>query len=141
MWARPNVWHYWRNNVVKALKSTEGRLALVVEAAGHRLLADVPSDQGGDGLGPDPHDFFDAALAACTAMTVLMVAQRKGMPLDDVQVQISRDEDAEHYRMTRQLRLVGDLDAEQRSYLLGIANKCPIHRVLHKAISVETERV
>lgn len=127
--------------MVKALKSAEGNVALVIEAAGHRLLADTQPAQGGDGMGPDPHDFFDAALAACTAMTVLMVAQRKGMPLDDVQVEIGRDEDPEHYRMTRQIRLVGALDAEQRTYLLGIANKCPIHRLLHKAISVETALV
>ena len=124
--------------MVKALKSTEGRVALDIEAAGHRLVSDAPEGQGGDGLGPDPHDYFDAALAACTAMTVLMVAQRKEMPLDDVQVDIIRDEDSDHYRMTRQVRLVGDLDAEQRAYLLGIADKCPIHRLLHKAISVDT---
>lgn len=124
--------------MVKALKSTEGRVALVIEAAGHRLVSDAPVAQGGDDLGPDPHDYFDAALAACTAMTVLMVAQRKEMPLDDVQVEIIHDEDSDHYRMTRQVRLVGDLDTEQRAYLLGIANKCPIHRLLHKTISVDT---
>jgi putative redox protein len=36
------------------------------------------------------------------------------------------------------VELVGSLSGEQREYLLGIANKCPIHRLLHKQISVET---
>jgi putative redox protein len=124
--------------VLKALKALDGEFAVVIESGAHRLLADADAGAGGEDLGPAPHAYFDAALAACTAITVLMVARRKEIPLDDVQVEITHEEDAEHYRMRRQLRLIGTLSEEQRSYLLGIANKCPIHKLLHKQITVET---
>jgi putative redox protein len=34
--------------------------------------------------------------------------------------------------------LVGDLSAEQRTYLLGIANKCPVHKILTGKIEIAT---
>lgn len=124
--------------MVKVSKALEGDYAMVVESDGHRLLADVDPAAGEERFGPDPHAYFDAALAACTAMTVLMVARRKAMPLDDVQVELTHDEGQGHYRMQRRVKLVGALSAEQRDYLLGIANKCPIHRLLEKEITVDT---
>lgn len=124
--------------MLKALKALDGEFAVIIESGAHRLIADADTSAGGEDLGPDPHAYFDAALAACTAMTVLMVARRKGMPLEDVQVHVDHEEDAEQYRMRRQLRLVGALTPEQREYLLGIANKCPIHKLLHKTITVDT---
>jgi putative redox protein len=32
--------------------------------------ADVSADEGGQGLGPNPHDLYDAALGACEALIV-----------------------------------------------------------------------
>lgn len=123
--------------MVKVSKALEGEWAVVVEAGEHRLLCDADAPTG-EGLGPDPHAYFDAALAACTAMTVMMVARRKGWPLEDAQVRITHDETETEYRLHRELQLVGELSAEQREYLLGIANKCPIHRLLHKRIGIES---
>ncbi|HDR3067501.1 OsmC family protein, partial [Pseudomonas aeruginosa] len=39
----------------------------------------------------------------------------------------------------RDIRLAGDLDAEQRQRLLEIANACPIHRVLSGEVSVSSQ--
>ena len=38
----------------------------------------------------------------------------------------------------RIIELVGDLSQEQRSKLLEIANKCPVHRTLTSQISITT---
>jgi putative redox protein len=67
-----------------------------------------------------------------------MVAQRKQWPLTDVHVEITHDADDATYRMTRKLELIGSLTDEQKQYLLGIANKCPVHKTLHKKIEVTT---
>jgi putative redox protein len=55
-----------------------------------------------------------------------------------VRVELTHDEDDATYRMNRKIELVGELTQEQKQYLLGIANKCPIHRVLHKKFEIET---
>lgn len=124
--------------MISVRKAPQGKLAHQIAVRAHQLLTDVIEAQGGDDLGPDPHDLLDSALGACTALTVMMVARRKQMPLEDVQVSITHVEADGLYRLNRQIRFVGALSAEQRDYLLGIANKCPIHKALHGRFEVET---
>ena len=126
--------------MVKVRKAADGKLKQVVEVGRNSFFADEPAPVGDD-QGPAPHEILDAALAACTAMTVTLVAQRKQWPLQDVVVEISHDADDATHRMHRKVQLVGALTEEQRQYLLGIANKCPVHRTLHKKIEIDTALV
>ncbi len=124
---------------IRVYKAPVGKLAQTVEADSHILLSDVSTDDGGDSLAPDPHDLLDGALGACTALTVKMYAARKGWPLENADVVITREESPGHYRLHRAVTLRGDLSEEQRARLLEIANKCPIHRILSGEISIGTE--
>jgi putative redox protein len=124
------------NNAIKVRKA-EGKIRQLIQVGNSSFFADEASPIGDD-QGPDPHDLLDAALGACTAMTVMLVARRKQWPLDDVRVEIRHEENDSDYKLLRTVELVGQLSEEQRQYLLGIANKCPIHKALHKKISVET---
>jgi putative redox protein len=98
----------------------------------HELIADMsPPDGAGDG--PDPHDLYDAALGACKAMTMLWYAKRKGIPLEDIRVGVSRDASEERkgvYRLTTRIAIDGPLTEEQRADLLGAAGKCPVHKLM-----------
>lgn len=123
---------------VSLQKSPHGQLAFTVKVGRNAFTADVSAALGGDDLGPDPHDLLDASLGACTALTVMMVARRKQMPLDDIEVSITHVETNEGYALTRNVRFVGPLTEEQRQYLLGIADKCPIHKALHKKFQIAT---
>jgi putative redox protein len=122
----------------KVYKAPDGKLQQVIEVGRHRWIADEPPDVGGDDAGPSPFDMLDAALGACTALTVTMVANRKQMPLKDVRVEVVHTQADGVYRMQRRIELVGALSEEQRQYLLGIANKCPVHRTLTGKIEIET---
>ena len=126
------------SNPVQLSKSPHGQLAFTVKVGRNAFTADVAAALGGDDLGPDPHDLLDASLGACTALTVLMVARRKQMPLDDIEVTITHTETDALYTLNRSIRFIGALTDEQRSYLLGIADKCPIHKALHKRFEVVT---
>lgn len=123
---------------IRVHKAPVGTLAQTVEIDPHTLLADVSISDGGEGLAPDPHDFLDTALAACTALTLKLYAARKEWPLENADVLISHEETPGHYRLNRVVTLQGDLSAEQREKLLEIANKCPIHRVLSGEITIDT---
>lgn len=46
----------------------------------HELFTDLPKSLGGDDSAPSPHDYFDAALASCKALTVKLYAQKKTFP-------------------------------------------------------------
>jgi putative redox protein len=125
--------------MLRVQKASDGKLKQRIEVDGFELFADTAVDGGGDGSAPDPHMLLDSALGACTALTVTMVARRKQMPLDDMKVQITHREEGGVYFLQRQIELIGNLTGEQRSYLLGIANKCPIHRVLNGRIEIATQ--
>ncbi|MEP6874515.1 MAG: OsmC family protein [Burkholderiales bacterium] len=105
----------------------------VVSVRQHRFAIDEPAAQGGEDLGVTPHELYDAALGACKAMTVLWYAQRKSIPLEDVQVAVDRDDSEERqgvYRLRATLTLGGPISDAQREQLLAVARKCPIHKLM-----------
>ncbi len=125
-------------NAIRVHKSAEGKLRQDIDIGRHRITADISEVLGGDAAGPDPHELLDAALGACTALTVTMVARRKQIPLTDLKVEITHTEADGLYRMSRKLEFSGALSDEQKAYLLGIANKCPVHRTLSGRFEIET---
>lgn len=113
--------------------SNEKGLLHRIDIGPHTLHSDVSAEFGGEGTAPEPHDLLDAALGACKALTLALYARQKGLPLDGLDVRLSRDDSEERqgiYRLTVELSLHGALDDKQRQQLLRIADKCPIHKLL-----------
>jgi len=126
----------------------DGFLQDVQSGPHHHALADEPLAYGGTNRGMSPYGFVSAGLGACTSMTLRMYARRKGWPLDSISVDISHDKvhaqdalpsgPAKIDQFTRRIRLSGPLSDEQRSKLLEIADKCPVHRTLEAGARVVT---
>jgi putative redox protein len=114
-----------------------GKHTQSVEVGGLQLVADEPLDFGGDDLGPAPHELLLAALGACTSMTLKIYADRKGWPLQSVNVKLTAEKGAE-FVIQREIALTGDLTDEQRQGLLAIADKCPVHKTLTRPIKIES---
>lgn len=99
----------------------------------NRFAVDGSVEEGGEGSGPNPHDLYDSALGACKALTVLWYANRKGIPVEGIEVSVTRDASQERsgtYRLNTELKLTGNLSTEQREELLRVASKCPIHKLM-----------
>ena len=107
----------------------------------HELFTDLPKSLGGDDTAPSPHDYFDAALASCKALTLKLYAQRKGIPLTGVTVEVTRDDSEEQKgNLNVKLTLKGVLTDQQRDELHRIADRCPIHKLMTTAeVSIETK--
>jgi uncharacterized OsmC-like protein/fermentation-respiration switch protein FrsA (DUF1100 family) len=122
----------------------ESNFQVEVLAGGVRFLADEPVEVGGLGGGPTPYDLLCAALGACTAMTVRMYARRKEWPLRRVRVCVgharTKEEDPPD-GFLREVALEGDLTEEQRSRLIEIAERCPVHASLKQGARVSTQQV
>jgi putative redox protein len=86
-------------------------------------------------------------------MTVALYARRKGWSLEGVTVRLRHSrihasdcaecetKDGMLDRIERELSLDGALTEEQRSRLLDIANRCPVHRTLTAEVSIQTRLV
>ena len=107
--------------------------------SGHTLVIDEPEDRGGADLGPSPTRAAAAGLAACTAITCEMYAERKGWNLGAVECEVEIDQGSgsnfEQIRLT--LKIPEPLDDEQRERLLIIASKCPVHRALKDGVVID----
>lgn len=120
-------------------------------SAHHTVVLDEPAALGGTDLGPTPYEMLLSALGACTAITMRMYAQRKGWPLEDVDVRLHHDRihasDCEQAaegkpqrmldRIRREVTLIGPLDDAQRARLIEIAGKCPVHRAIVGEICID----
>ena len=126
---------------VVVAENGQGRYQQEVRIGQHRLLADEPLSVGGDDAGPAPFDFLMSGLGACTSMTLRMYAERKGLPLTRVSVALRHDkidiDGIARDRIVREITLEGELLPEQRSRLLEIANRCPVHRALSGAMMLD----
>ena len=118
-----------------------GKFQVSVQVGPTRFTADEPMEVGGLGSGPTPYELVSAGLGACTAMTVRLYAEKKAWPLTGVAVKVMHSKVKDRLPadlFSREIALEGPLDAEQKTRLLEIAGKCPVHRTLEAGSRVET---
>jgi putative redox protein len=130
---------------INVTRDRTGKMRHIVAVRDHRFPVDELAAAGGEDSGPSPHDLYDAALAACKALTVLWYANRKQIPVEDIEVTVERDDADERkgtYRLRATLALGGPLTDAQRDELLNVAGKCPVHRLMTQVTTeISTELV
>ena len=98
---------------------------------GHTLVSDEPASVGGTDEGPSPTRLLAASLAACTAITVEMYADRKGWDVGALEVDVETTYEGPvptHFEV--KVGLPATLEPDQIEKLLVIAGKCPVHKAL-----------
>ena len=137
------------DGIVLVEESGSGKFTQTVRAGNHTFIADEPAGIGDD-TGPNPYELLLAGLGTCTSMTLRMYADRKGWPLEHVDVRLSHErthsddcsdpEDApcRIEVIDRVIEVRGDLTADQVDSLTAIADKCPVHRTLESDLRVTT---
>lgn len=122
--------------------------------SGHIYLADEPEAVGGDNTGPNPYNYLLGALASCKIITVQMYAQRKGWPVEEIEVNMSHkkihasdchdcdsDPNARIDLIETEISFKGDLTLEQIDRLKKISERCPVHRTLTSETKIVTTLV
>jgi putative redox protein len=121
-----------------------------VTVGSHRFLSDEPIALGGGGAGPTPYDLLLAALGSCISMTAGVYARRKAWPLDSVTVRLTHahihavdcanceTREGMLDRIEVVIELTGALTEAQRTRLLEIAGRCPVHRTLRSEIDIRS---
>ena len=147
-------------NIMERIEGTEAKPADVIvrgNASGflqevvsgaHQLRADEPVAVGGGDAAPGPYDYVLVGLGACTSMTVGLYARSKKWPLENISVSLSHSrihakdcaecetKEGMLDRIDVEIGLSGALTPEQRTKLMEIAAKCPVHRTLKSEINI-----
>jgi putative redox protein len=132
-----SVRHVARATGSTSTTSTPYRVEL--RAGQHPLLADEPTAGGGADAGPSPFGLVLSGLAACTAMTLRMYADRKGWTLERVDVDVRYDvDDGGNGSIARTITFRADLPVEQRDRLADIAERTPVTLAIRNGIAITT---
>jgi uncharacterized OsmC-like protein/pimeloyl-ACP methyl ester carboxylesterase len=137
--------------LVGHLNIIEDNFTTSIQTKNHSFIADEPASIGGSDFGPSPYEYLNAALAACTVMTLKLYAERKQWDLqevfvyishsrkhsDDLQVEVEKPKYLDH--ISKKLKFVGNLDATQKERLKDIASRCPVHKTIASEVIFETE--
>jgi putative redox protein len=123
---------------IKASIGTELYKIEIESPTGNVVIADEPIGKGGQDKGFSPKELLASALGACTCATVRMYADHKGWDLEKVEAAVELIDEEGQTKLIRKLQITGNLDEEQRTRLLTVANACPIHKILTHPIVIET---
>jgi putative redox protein len=115
-----------------------GKYQVEARVGAAAFLIDEPVSAGGLGSGPNPYSLLGAALGACTTMTIRLYANHKGWPLKRVETAVrhSRAGLNARDRFELDIALEGELSAEQRTRIMEVAERCPVHLTLARGSEV-----
>jgi putative redox protein len=131
-------------------RTASGGFLTTLSVGGHDMLADEPLSYGGTNLGPSPYDYLSAALASCTSMTLRMYAEHKKLNFDSATVRVRHNKvhakdcaDCETSsgkidEFERFVSVEGAMSDEEKSRMLEIADRCPVHKTLHSEVKIRT---
>ncbi|MDM8175293.1 MULTISPECIES: OsmC family protein [Olivibacter] len=109
------------------------------------VIADEPESMGGTDQGLGPKELLLSSLGSCTAITLRMYADRKQWDLQEVIITVKMEVVPSSHQQTtyikNHIKLVGNLDDDQRQRLLQIAELCPVHKILSNPIVVDSNLV
>ena len=103
----------------------------------HRLTVDESPALGGKDIGPGPYELPTSALAACTAITLRMYAERKLWPVTAVHADVTFVREGERQHIDRVLAIEG-ADADQKKRMAEIAERTPVTLTLKRGLEINT---
>jgi putative redox protein len=124
-----------------------------IKSRNHTIISDEPIESNGTDTGMNPYELLLSAIGACKAITMRMYAQRKGLPLEDISIDLSHTKipaeecsDCETKtgkidKIDIRVNIKGDLTEEQKARILEIGERCPVQRTILSEIKLTTTSV
>ena len=133
------------------VKEYDKKFTQAINTIRHHFISDEPVKMGGADKGPSPYELLLAALGSCTSMTLRMYANHKKLDVQAIEIELHHsqvhavdcaaceNQAANIDKITRIIKLTGELNDDERIRMLEIANRCPVHKTLENKILIETK--
>lgn len=119
------------------------RCRLTHGPSGAQILTDAPADNQGKGGAFSPTDLVCAALASCMATTMGIGARARGIALEGLRVEVSKEMSAQPPRRIARIAVTvlfpSGMSEEHRATMRRVGEACPVHRSLHPDVVVDVE--
>ncbi|MFK7852205.1 MAG: OsmC family protein [Akkermansiaceae bacterium] len=116
------------------------RCSATHEPSGNQITTDAPVDNNGKGEAFSPTDLVATALGACMGTVMGIVAERKGISLEGMSIEVRKHMSNTAPRRISKLEV--DLNMPlpanhpERKLLESTARGCPVHHSLHPDIEI-----
>ncbi|GAB4511595.1 MAG: hypothetical protein OHK0046_09880 [Anaerolineae bacterium] len=119
----------------------------------HIWYGDAPVQDGGTDEAATPEELVMGALGSCMAMTGQMYANRKGWPVERIEVTLDFQRfNASDYpayqgdanfvhEIHEHITIEGPLSEEQKTRILEIMGKCPVRRLIGNPVFFAPQQV
>jgi len=111
----------------------EGGMSSSINVRGHKVIADVPPEMGGDDRGPTPVDLLAGSLGTCIAFYIARWCTEAKVPCDGFQVKVEYVHDRENHCIPVlgvEVSMPAGFPEERKQALLKVAKTCTVHNTL-----------
>jgi putative redox protein len=111
----------------------EGGMSSSMNVRGHKVMADVPPEMGGEDRGPTPVDLLAGSLGTCIAFYIARWCKEARVPCDGFEVQVEYVHDRENHCVPVlgvEISMPADFPERRRSAVLKVAQECTVHNTL-----------
>lgn len=100
------------------------------------IISDSSSQHGAD---MSPSELLQAALAGCTNMTARALLEKRGIPFDDILVDVKMEQIDGKTIITRSIRIISDAPQEEIQTVIERAKNCYVGKILTGEIELKDE--
>jgi putative redox protein len=123
-------------------------MTFIASQDGHEIILDLPTDQGGLGLGAKPKTMLLTALGGCTAIDVVSILNKQRVEFEGLQVHTSADMTDEHPKVFKSIHIKYifsgpglPMEKLERAAALSMEKYCGVSAMLAKACPITYEVV
>jgi putative redox protein len=120
----------------------EGGMSSSMNVRGHKVMADVPPEMGGEDRGPTPVDLLAGSLGTCIAFYIARWCKEARVPCDGFEVKVEYVHDRENHCVPVlgvEISMPADFPERRRSAVLKVAQECTVHNTLCTIPQIEIE--
>lgn len=129
-------------STIKIQSTSIGKCEVIHEPSGETIKTDLPAEYGGAASSFSATDLLASALGVCIATNIDKVAERHGIPLNELEIQVKKElsnKPKQIFMLQVSINLNLKVPEDIKRRIKRAAHACLVHRSLHPDLNVTVE--